>query len=399
MWNLFGRYKGRKVLPSARQMNLIAAILNHVTQGTGIKMDMPQLPSTDSPWTIGIDVDWLKDFVGGDVDVAANKIVKTDADGDLDALCDVLTSAPSSDKVLTVKSGGTVVAWEDANDHEHTTDDITDWDTATSNFLDTSDIGVNVAAYSHTHSEYAANNHTHNGYASAGHTHAYSQLTGTPDLSGFLDTFDIGDTVQAYSSSLTALESNLTSDGKVPLSMLTGNISGHSGTCYVTIDNYGNLGHSENLAYDLLNAAKTASASALATDKCLGNGLQYASSAFSVKTRSGYGLTCDANGLALTTLTANKWMKTDANGLPTTTNDTPASFSSTPTSGRVVLTDGTTGALTTASGGYSGTKTVVTGVTWNGTQLVITRENWTYSGGIVTTAAATSNVTINTVTY
>lgn len=63
MWNLFGKYKGKKVLPSARQMNLIAAILNHVTQGTGIKMSMPQSPSTDAPWTIGVDTEWLRSFV------------------------------------------------------------------------------------------------------------------------------------------------------------------------------------------------------------------------------------------------------------------------------------------------------------------------------------------------
>lgn len=65
MWNIFGRYKGRKALPSARQMNLIAAILNHVTQGPGIAMKTPQLPSTDTPWVIGVDVEWLKAFVGG----------------------------------------------------------------------------------------------------------------------------------------------------------------------------------------------------------------------------------------------------------------------------------------------------------------------------------------------
>lgn len=65
MWNLFGRYKGKKVLPSARQMNLIASILNHVCAGTGIRMEMPQQPSTDAPWRIYIDVAWLKKFVGG----------------------------------------------------------------------------------------------------------------------------------------------------------------------------------------------------------------------------------------------------------------------------------------------------------------------------------------------
>lgn len=65
MWNLFGRYKGKKALPSARQMNLIAAILNHVTQGTGISMTMPQNPSTDAPWIIAVDKEWLSEFVGG----------------------------------------------------------------------------------------------------------------------------------------------------------------------------------------------------------------------------------------------------------------------------------------------------------------------------------------------
>ena len=65
MWNLFGRYKGKKVLPSARQMNLIAAILNHVTQGTGISMQMPQQPSTDAPWVIAVDTKWLQEFIGG----------------------------------------------------------------------------------------------------------------------------------------------------------------------------------------------------------------------------------------------------------------------------------------------------------------------------------------------
>ena len=114
MWNLFGRYKGRKVLPSARQMNLIAAILNHVTQGTGIKMDMPQLPSTDSPWTIGIDIDWLKAFVGVGATVAPNKLLKTNGDGQIVAMCDALTANQTTDKVLTVEKDGTTVSWVDA---------------------------------------------------------------------------------------------------------------------------------------------------------------------------------------------------------------------------------------------------------------------------------------------
>ncbi len=63
MWQIFGRYRGRRVVPTARQMNLIAAILNHVTQGTGIRMTMPQSPSTDAPWIISVDVEWLMSFI------------------------------------------------------------------------------------------------------------------------------------------------------------------------------------------------------------------------------------------------------------------------------------------------------------------------------------------------
>ena len=120
MWNIFGRYRGRKVLPSARQMNLIAAILNHVTQGTGISMSTPQMPSTDAPWVIGIDVEWLKAFVGGgsgaDLSgVGANKIVGTDSGSSPVAAASILTTAPTSDKTLSVKKNGTAITWEDAD--------------------------------------------------------------------------------------------------------------------------------------------------------------------------------------------------------------------------------------------------------------------------------------------
>lgn len=114
MWNLFGRYKGKNVLPSARQMNLIAAILNHVTQGTGISMDKPQQPSTDSPWKIGVDVEWLKSFVGGSATLTANSLAGSDANGNLITLLALLSNAPTTDKALTVKANSTTLSWEDA---------------------------------------------------------------------------------------------------------------------------------------------------------------------------------------------------------------------------------------------------------------------------------------------
>ena len=131
MWNLFGKYKGRKVLPSARQMNLIAAILNHVTQGTGIKMDRPQTPSTDAPWVIGVDTEWLKSFVGGggaDLSgVGPNKIIGTNSNSEPSAAASLLTANPTSDKVLSVKKNGTGLSWEDADRPAENPASVTDF--------------------------------------------------------------------------------------------------------------------------------------------------------------------------------------------------------------------------------------------------------------------------------
>lgn len=48
---------------------------------------------------------------------------------------------------------------------------------------------------------------------------------------------------------------------------------------------------------------------------------------------------------------------------------------------------------------YSGTRTVVTGVTWTGTQLQFTRENWKYTNGQLESVTAAPAITINTTTY
>lgn len=48
---------------------------------------------------------------------------------------------------------------------------------------------------------------------------------------------------------------------------------------------------------------------------------------------------------------------------------------------------------------FSGTKTVVTGVTWNGTKIVINSETWTYKNGALISTVANTASTINTVTY
>lgn len=63
MWYVFDKYKG-VVWPKAGQMNLIARILNNLCEGTGIKIERPTNPSPSAPVSIGIDTEWLDDYIG-----------------------------------------------------------------------------------------------------------------------------------------------------------------------------------------------------------------------------------------------------------------------------------------------------------------------------------------------
>lgn len=69
MWHLFDKYKGI-VWPKSGQMNLIARILNNLCPGTGIKLNTPTNPSPSAPVTIGIDTEWLDDYIGDSGDNA-----------------------------------------------------------------------------------------------------------------------------------------------------------------------------------------------------------------------------------------------------------------------------------------------------------------------------------------
>ena len=87
--------------------------------------------------------------------------------------------------------------------------------------------------------------------AEGDHTHTVSSITDL-NLSGYLQTSAVGTaTTVGY---LKLLVAQLSSTGKVPLSMLTGNIAGHQHDCLVTIDNGGNLGHSGNAAYNAVTS-------------------------------------------------------------------------------------------------------------------------------------------------
>lgn len=108
----------------------------------------------------------------------------------------------------------------------------------------------------------------------------------------------------------------------------------------------------------------------------------------------------DSNGAVSFGLTGSKWVKTDSSGHLTTTNESVASFASSPTNNRIVITSGTSGGLTTLNAsGTTATVTVVTSVTWNGTQLVIKSRNLTYNHGILTSTGTESTSNINTVAY
>lgn len=112
MWHLFNRHKGNKVVPSSGWVNRVASILNNVTAGTGIAMKCPTEPTTAAPWEIGVDVEWLRAFVGGAA-ITPNSLVASDGNGSLTALLALLTTAPTKDKQLQVTKGGTSVSWED----------------------------------------------------------------------------------------------------------------------------------------------------------------------------------------------------------------------------------------------------------------------------------------------
>ena len=88
----------------------------------------------------------------------------------------------------------------------------------------------------------------------------------------------------------------------------------------------------------------------------------------------------DAQGAVSFGLTASKWVKTDSSGHLTTTNDTPVSIPSNKT-------------------GQTTNITLVTGVTWNGTQLVVARTQLNFTNGVLTGTTSQSNTTIATVAY
>ena len=88
----------------------------------------------------------------------------------------------------------------------------------------------------------------------------------------------------------------------------------------------------------------------------------------------------DNNGAVSFGLTGSKYVKTDSNGHLTTTSDNVISVSS---------------SLSPQSTSLS----VITAVTWNGTQIVKQSKTLTFNNGVLTGVSDNSNTYINTTTY
>ena len=130
------------------------------------------------------------------------------------------------------------------------------------------------------------------------------------------------------------------------------------------------------------------------------------------------------NGAVSFGLTASKWVKTDSSGHLTTTNDEPITLSSqssgylynnsgtaqyttltaskwvkTDSNGRLTTTDDKVVTIASNKTGQTTNIDVVTGVTWNGTQLVVARKQLSFSNGVLTSTTNLTNTKIDTVAY
>lgn len=112
----FRRLFGRS---AADSFNLMAAYLTNFCADESIDFHRPDSPSAENPPCIGINKTWLSDVlaeIGTDLSsVGAHKIVGTNGNSEPFAAASLLTTNPTTDKVLSVKSGGTAVSWENAD--------------------------------------------------------------------------------------------------------------------------------------------------------------------------------------------------------------------------------------------------------------------------------------------
>ena len=306
-------------------------------------------------------------------------------------------------------------------DHDHTTADLTDWATATADFLTeadlsgyltTSDIGTTVAAYSHTHdSLYAKLNHTHSNYAASSHSHgnitAAGALTNCTSADCLLITTTGGLITHSNSnpkaSDVASLVSQWISNDRQIGSPFSSSTSGFvystngtisykafgtsSGTVATGNHNhnsvYAALNHNHDSAYAAINHNHDSAYASISTVETLVNTVD--------SIAQDYQNASDVSS-AITTALADYVSATDlANTLADYVTDSDLGE---------YLEEGDfpSGFLTAAARGASGTITVVTGETWNGTTLAYTKQTVTVSNGLITNLGTSSSTTINTPT-
>ena len=414
MFGVFRKYRHLLGRGAAEDFNLLAAYLTNFCSDNSIIFHRPDRPSEDNPPCIEINTTWLNERY---VQMVSGTGVLYSADGS-----------------LSVKSIGTTegtVAAGDHNhdsdyadiDHDHTTSDLTDWATATadfltesdlSGFLKTSDIGVSggVAAYSHTHDlRYSKLDHTHSGYAASSHSHGNitsdGKLSGCTSADCLLITTTGGLITHSNSnpkaSDVASLVSQWISNGKTIgssfSSSATGFVYNTSGTISykafgTTSGTVAEGNHNHDSTYAAKNHNHDSTYAAIGHD----HDSEYASiSTVEDLADIVEGILTDYQDAsdvssAITTALADYVSATD---LATTLADyvTDSDLGE-----YLEESDLPSGFLTAAASGKSGTITVVTGVTWNGTTLAYTKQTVTVSKGLITNLGTSSSTTINTPT-
>ena len=112
----FRRLLGRG---AAAAFNAVTAYLDNFCADESIDFHRPDSPTAENPPCIGVNKAWLTavlNEIGTDLSsVGANKLVGTNSSSQPFAAASLLTTKPTTDKVLSVKSGGTAVSWENAD--------------------------------------------------------------------------------------------------------------------------------------------------------------------------------------------------------------------------------------------------------------------------------------------
>ena len=364
MFGIFKRYRRLFSRDAAESFNRMAEFLTNFCSNESIKFDRPDDPSADNPPIISVDVDWL----------LSTCMPRVSATG-------ILYSMGGSISAISIGTTSGTVA---AGDHTHTTSDITDWATATADFLTSTDLSdyVTSTSLSTTLQGYAASDHSHDlRYARLSHAHGHITSDGKLDNCTSSDCLVITTTggVITHSNSgpkasdVASLVSQWINNnrqiggGSITTSNITDWATATAG--FIT---------SSSLSTTLTDYASAQTVSDLAdiVDGIV-DAYQDASDVSSaIQTElANYVSTND-----LSTTLANYVLSSDL-GEYLEESDFPSGF------------------LTAAGNGVnSGTITVVTGVTWNGTSLAYTKQTLSVAKGFVTSLGTSSSQNINTPT-